>query len=49
MKMRTWATGLACMSVGLIFSGLSQPRSNGEDKAADPHRKKWEYKILAAR
>lgn len=46
MKTRTCAAGLACIMVGFSLSGLSQPQTNGQDKAADPKRTKWEYKIL---
>lgn len=46
MKTRTWMACLACIVVGFALSGLSQPQSNGQDKAAKPGQPKWEYKIL---
>ncbi len=46
MKTRTWAACLVCILVGFGFSSLSQPQSNGQDKAANPGQLKWEYKIV---
>ena len=45
MKRRTCAACLACIIIGFALSGLSQPQTNGQDKAANPARTIWEYRI----
>jgi hypothetical protein len=49
MKTKTWAACLASVVLGFAFAGLSQPHLRGQDKAADPPQRKWEYKTETQR
>lgn len=46
MKARTWAACLACITLGIILSGLLQPRwLAGQEKNDGLGRVKWDYKV----
>ena len=45
MKTRTWIACLACGVLGFIISSLSQPQLIGQERAKEPRRMKWEYKV----